>query len=98
MTIGGIAVILYWVIFTIRKGFSPKLNLKIKANAYDRKGSNEEAKKAAERVYYPLRLAQWILKIAGWIEIVLLVMLVVWVFYLIGAIITGSVVILGYPI
>lgn len=98
MTIGSIVIVLYWAIFTVRKGFTPKLALKLKANAYDRKGSNEEAKKAAERQYYPLEAARWILKIAVWTENVLLIALIAWIIFLIGAIMTGGTVILGYPV
>ena len=98
MTIVSIVIVLYWAIFTARKGFTPKLTLRLKANAYDRKGSNEEAKKTAERQYYPLKAAEWILKIAGWTENVLLVALIAWIIYLIGAIMTGGTVILGYPV
>ena len=98
MTIGYIVTLIYWVIYTIRRGFTPKLALRLKANAFDRKGTNEEAKKAAERVYYPLRAAEWLLKIAGWIENILLLVLIAWLIYFIGAIMTGGFVVLGYPV
>lgn len=98
MRIGSAMVILYWIIYTIRKGFLPKLNLRLKENIYDRKGSNEEAKKAAERLYYPLKVAEWLLRIAGWVETGLLIALIAWLIFLIGAIITGSFIVLGYPV
>lgn len=97
MTMGSVVVVLYWVIFTIRRGFTPKLNLKLKANMYDRKGTNEEARKAAEIAYYPLHTAEWLLRIAGWVENILLIALVAWLIYFIGALLTGSFIVLGYP-
>jgi hypothetical protein len=96
MRIGSIVVFLYWAIFTIRMGFTPKLASSLEANAYDRNGRNEEAKKTAQRWYYPLKAAKWILKIVKWIETVLLVLLIAVVFYVLGAIMIGVVVVPGY--
>jgi hypothetical protein len=98
MTIGSIVVILYWVIFTIRKGIEPKINLRIRANAYDINRNSGKERKAAEYLYYPLQVAKWLLKLAGWIENILLVTLIAWLIYFIGAIMTGNMVVLGYPV
>lgn len=98
MTIGSAAVVLYWVIFTILRGFAPKVNRLVKANMYDRKGSNEEAKKTAERMYYPIQAAKWLIKIGGWIETILLIALIAWIIYFIGAVMTGGVILFGYPV
>lgn len=98
MRIAIIAVVLYWVLFTIHKGFAPKLARRIKANDYDLKGSNEDAKKAAERERVPLVAAKWALRVTGWVENALLCLLIAWAVYLIGAIMTGGVVLFGYPV
>lgn len=98
MTAGTLMLIVYWVIFTVRKGFTPKLAAATKANAYDLNGSNLDAKKAAERKRGPLVAAKWALRIAGWAETTLLVLLIAWLAFLIGALMTGTVVVFGYPV
>ncbi|SHJ74958.1 hypothetical protein [Tepidibacter formicigenes] len=98
MTIGNIVVILYWVIFTIRRGIEPKINLRIRANAYDINRSGGKERKVVEYLYYPLQVAKWLLKLAGWIENILLVALIAWLIYFIGAIMTGNMVMLGYSV
>lgn len=35
MTAGTLLCVLYWALFTIRRGFSPRLAAAVKANAYD---------------------------------------------------------------
>lgn len=98
MTAGTLMVIVYWVIFTIRKGFTPKLAAATKANAYDLNRNAPEAKKAAERKHGPLTAAKWALRVAGWVETALLVLLIAWMAFLIGALLTGTVFVFGYPV
>lgn len=98
MTVGMLLTVIYWVIFTIRKGFTPKLATATKANTYDLNRNDEEAKKAAQRKRTPLAAAKWLLRIAGWIENTLLVLLIAWIAYLIGALLTGSIIVFGYPV
>lgn len=98
MTAGALMVIVYWVIYTIRKGFAPKLAAAIKANTYDMNRNAPDAKKAAERKRGPLTAAKWALRVAGWVEIALLVLLIAWLVYLIGALITGTFIIFGNPV
>lgn len=98
MTIGTIAVIVYWVIFTIRKGYTPKLAAAEKANKYDLNRDDPQAKKAAQRRRGPLTAARWALRIAGWVENVLFVAMIVWLVFLIGALMTGTLVMFGYPV
>ena len=97
MRLGSFIVLLYWVVFTIRKGFTPKLNLRIKANKYDRQGNNEIERKKAQRLYYPLTAAEWLLKLAGWVEIALLLALLAWLVVIVGAIMTSGFVVIGNP-
>ena len=94
MTIGTIVVIVYWVIFTIHKGYTPKLAAAEKANKYDLNRDDQQAKKAAQRRRGPLTA----LRIAGWAENVLLVAMIVWLVFLIGALMTGTLVMFGYPV
>lgn len=98
MTAGTLMVVVYWVIFTIRKGFTPKLAAATKANTYDLNGNNPDAKKAAERKRGPLTAAKWALRVAGWVETGLLVLLVAWLVFLIGALISGTMFLFGYPV
>lgn len=98
MTIGIIAVITYWVIFTIRKGFTPKLAAAVKANKYDLNRNDQQAKETAERRRGPLTAAKWALRIAGWAENALLFLMIAWLVFLIGALMTGTFVVLGHPV
>lgn len=98
MTIGTIAVIAYWVIFTIRKGFTPKLAAATKANTYDLNRNDTDAQKAAQRKRGPLTAAKWALRVAGWAETALLVLLIAWLAFMIGALMTGTLVLFGYPV
>lgn len=98
MTIGAITVLVYWVIFTIRKGYTPKLTAAVKANTYDLNRDDQQAKKTAQRRRGPLTAAKWALRIAGWAENVLLVLMVAWLVFLIGALMTGTFVVFGYPV
>ena len=98
MTAGTLLCVLYWVIFTIRKGLSPRLAAATRANAYDLNRGNPEAQKAAQRKRGPLTAAKWALRVAGWAEIFILSLLVAWFFYLIGALIQGTFIVFGYPV
>lgn len=98
MTAGTLMVIVYWVIFTSRKNFTPKLAATTKANTYDLNRNNPNAKKAAERKRGSLTAAKWTLRVACWVEIVLLVLLIAWLAFLIGALITGTVFVFVYPV
>lgn len=98
MTAGTLITIVYWVIFTIRKGFLPKLAAATKANAYDLNRNDPDAQKAAQRKRGPLTAAKWALRVAGWVETALLVLLVAWLAFLIGALLTGGFVVFGYPV
>lgn len=54
MTAGSVIVLAFWVIFTVRKHFTPKLAAAEKANTYDLNRDNPEAKRAAQRRRGPL--------------------------------------------
>lgn len=49
MTAGSVIVLAFWVIFTVRKHFTPKLAAAEKANTYDLNRDNPEAKRAVKR-------------------------------------------------
>ena len=55
MTAGSVIVLAFWVIFTVRKHFTPKLAAAEKANTYDLNRDNPEAKRAAQRRRGPRR-------------------------------------------
>lgn len=69
MNAGFLITTVYWVIFTVRKHFTPKVTA-----------------------------AKWALRIAGWAENVLAVLMIVWLAFLIGALITGTTFVFGYPV
>lgn len=102
MSFGSLLILAYWAVFTVRKGVKPKLNGRIRENAHERKlsaaASDEARIKKAGRIYKVLRACAWIYKAAGWIEAALLALIAAWIFFLIGAVITGSFVIFGYPV
>lgn len=75
MTAGSVIVLAFWVIFTVRKHFTPKLAVAEKANTYDLNRDNPEAKRAAQRRRGPLAAARWALRVAGWAENVLAVLI-----------------------
>lgn len=69
MTAGSVIVLAFWVIFTVRKHFTPKL-----------------------------AAARWALRVAGWAENVLAVLMIAWLAFLLGAILTGTFFVFGYPV
>lgn len=98
MNAGILLMIAYWVIFTVRKHFTPKLAAAVKANTYDLNRGDPEAKRAAQRKRGPLIAAKWALRAADWAETALVVLLAAWLFFLIGAVLTGTLVVFGYPV
>lgn len=98
MNAGILLMIAYWVIFTVRKHFTPKLAAATKANTYDLNRGDPEAKRAAQRRRGPLIAAKWALRAADWAETALVVLLAAWLFFLIGAVLTGTLVVFGYPV
>lgn len=83
---------------TVRKHFTPKLAAATKANTYDLNRGDPEAKRAAQRRRGPLIAAKWALRAADWAETALVVLLAAWLFFLIGAVLTGTLVVFGYPV
>lgn len=98
MNIGFLIVLAYWVIFTAHKHFAPKVTAAIKANNYDMNRAAPDEVKYIARKRKPLTAAKWALRVAGWIENVLAVLMLAWLAYLIGAVLTGTVVVFGYPV
>lgn len=98
MNAGILLMIAYWVIFTVRKHFTPKLAAATKANTYDLNRGDPEAKRAAQHRRGPLIAAKWALRAADWVETALVVLLAAWLFFLIGAVLTGTLVVFGYPV
>ena len=98
MTAGSVIVLAFWVIFTVRKHCTPKLAAAEKANTYDLNRDNPEAKRAAQRRRGPLAAARWALRVAGWAENVLAVLMIAWLAFLLGAILTGTFFVFGYPV
>ena len=98
MNAGILTVAVYWVIFTVRKHFTPKVTAVIKANAYDLNRATPDEAKAIARKRKPLTAAKWALRVAGWAENVLAVLMIAWLVFLIGALITGTTFVFGYPV
>ena len=66
MNAGILLMIAYWVIFTVRKHFTPKLAAATKANTYDLNRGDPEAKRAAQRRRGPLIAAKLALRANHW--------------------------------
>lgn len=98
MSLGALLILIYWAVFTLRRGFSPKVLQRTKAAKYDINHGDDETQEAARRILKPLQVATWVLRAGGWAENILLVLVAVWLLYLVGALITGSFVLLGYPV
>ena len=98
MRAGAILIVVYWAIFTVKRHFTPRLTAAIKANTYDLNRNDPEAKRAAQRKRGPLAAAKWALRVAGWVETALAILLLAWIAYIVGAVLTGTVVIFGKPL
>ena len=86
MNAGFLITTVYWVIFTVRKHFTPKVTAAIKANAYDLNRATPDEAQAIARKGKPLTAAKWAL------------LMIVWLAFLIGALITGTTFVFGYPV
>ena len=54
--------------------------------------------RAAQRRRGPRAAARWALRVAGWAENVLAVLMIAWLGFLLGAILTGTFFVFGYPV
>lgn len=102
MTFGTILILAFWAFFTVRFGFNLKHARKMREAAHETKlsansGDETRIKKAA-RLTRIMKYCGYALKVVGWIEIALLTLIVIWIIFLIGAVISGTFVIFGYPI
>lgn len=98
MSLGALLILVYWAVFTLRKGFTPKVLQRTKAAKYDIIHGDDEAREAAQRLLKPLQVATWALRVGGWVESILLSLVMIWLLYLVGALIAGSFVLMGYPV
>lgn len=98
MSLGAMLVLIYCVVFTLRRGLSPKVLQQTKAAKYDLYQGDDKTQETARRILKPLQVATWVLRVGGWIENALLALMAVWLLYLVGALITGSFVLFGYPV
>ena len=90
MRAGILLIVLYWALFTIRAGLQPKVAAEVKAATYDMKRAS-----GLEKLEHTRRLQCW--TVAKW-ENVLLGVVILWVAFLLGAVLTGTVIVFGYPV
>ena len=93
MRAGILLIVLYWALFTIRAGLQPKVAAEVKAATYDMKRAS-----GLEKLEHTRRLQCWALRVCGWAENVLLGVVILWVAFLLGAVLTGTVIVFGYPV
>lgn len=98
MRAGAILIVVYWAIFTVKRHFTPRLTAAIKANTYDLNRNDPEAKRAAQRKRGPLTAAKWTLRATGWLENIVIALVMAWLVFIVGAVLTGTVVIFGNPL
>lgn len=98
MRLGTLLLLLYWVLFTARRGWEPKVNQRIHAKEFDLKQCTPDELEETRRGLRSLQAARGALRVAGWAEIALLVVLTAYFFWVIGALIFGIVVTLHVPI
>ena len=99
MNAGFLITTVFWVVYTLRKHFGPKVAAGIKAETYNVNVSkNPQTVKLHVRRLNLWTAAKWALRVAGWAENLLAALMIVWLVYLFGAIITGTVVVLGHPV
>ena len=97
MNAGIILVAVYWAIFTVKRHFTPRLTAAIKANTYDLNRNDPEAKRAAQRKRGPLTAAKWALRATGWLENIVIALVMAWLVFIVGAVLTGTVGVFGKP-
>ena len=95
MNAGIILVAVYWAIFTVKRHFTPRLTAAIKANTYDLNRNDPEAKRAAQRKRGPLTAAKWALRATGWLENIVIALVMAWLVFIVGAVLPGTVVVFG---
>lgn len=99
MSAGFLITTVFWVVYTLRKHFGPKVAAGIKAETYNvNVGKNPHTVQLHVRRLNLWTAAKWALRVAGWAENLIAALMIVWLVYLFGAIITGTVVVLGYPV
>ena len=98
MRAGAILIVVYWAIFTVKRHFTPRLTAAIKANTYDLNRNDPEAKRAAQRKRGPLAAAKWALRATGWLENIVIALVLAWLVFIVGAVLTGTVVVFGKPL
>ena len=98
MRAGAILIVVYWAIFTVKRHFTPRLTAAIKANTYDLNRNDPEAKRAAQRKRGPLTAAKWALRATGGVENIVIALVMAWLVFIVGAVLTGTVVVFGKPL
>ena len=98
MRAGAILIVVYWAIFTVKRHFTPRLTAAIKANTYDLNRNDPEAKRAAQRKRGPLTAAKWALRATGWFENIVIALVMAWLVFIVGAVLTETVVVFGKPL
>lgn len=98
MRIAEVIVVLYWVLFTITKEFGPRVSRAERAARYDLNNGPEEQQKKARRAVLRVKAGKAALRVAGWLKFTAAVLLVAWLFWLIGALMAGTYVIFGVPV
>lgn len=91
MRAGILLIVLYWALFTIRAGLQPKVAAEVKAATYDMKRASGLEKLEHTRRLQCWTVAKWALRVCGWAENVLLGVVILWVAFLLGAVLTGTV-------
>ena len=98
MRAGILLIVLYWALFTIRAGLQPKVAAEVKAATYDMNRASGLEKLEHTRRLQCWTVAKWALRVCGWAENVLLGVVILWVAFLLGAVLTGTVIVCGYPV
>lgn len=99
MNAGILITTVFWVVYTLRKHFGPKVAAGIKAETYNAYvGKNPHTVQLHVRRLTLWTAAKWALRVAGWAENVLAVLMIAWLGFLLGAILTGTFFVFGYPV
>ena len=73
----GSLLLIYWVLFTLRQGFFPRVQRQIKDVSYDVANKNIAAKTGQIKLGL-LRIAKYLLLAGGCLEMALLILLLLW--------------------
>lgn len=76
--IGGVVLLLFWAIHTLKTTLAPKIDARLRAVKFDINTGDDTAKKKAIRRLRIIRVSGFGMRVMGWFENALLVLIAAW--------------------